>query len=107
MATTRIIYKGINSTFAQKIYDIDGGIYTASEMEGITRAVIKYIPASGEDAEYVDSAIEAHEDVFDWETKETTGEILIDLGPLDLTEGRDTTAELVIYDATYTLGRTQ
>jgi len=105
MTTTRIIYKGHNSPFLQEIIDIDSSIYLAAEMEGITRAYIKYIPADGEDAEYADSGNIFHSSVFDWETYETTGRILIDLGGINFTAGRDTAAELVIYDAVYTSGR--
>jgi hypothetical protein len=75
-------------------------------MATITRAWIKYIPATGSTAEYADSAISGHEDVFDWATLAATGYMLIDAGiPPNLTAGRDTTAELVVYDSTYPDGR--
>ena len=103
--TTQTIYKGHNSPIAVRITDYDGSIYTAAKMATITRAYVKYIYASGQTAEYLDSAAAGHEDVFDWATLAATGYMLIDGGLIDLTAGRDTTAELVIYDSTYPEGR--
>lgn len=103
--TTQTIYKGHNSPFLVRITDYDGSIYTAARMATITRAYVKYIYASGQTAEYLDSAAAGHEDVFDWATLAATGYLLIDGGLIDLTAGRDTTAELVIYDSTYPSGR--
>ena len=103
--STYPIYKGHNSPFAVRITDYDGTNYTAAKMATITRAWIKYIYASGQAAEYADSATSGHEDVFDWSTLAATGYMIIDLGILDFTEGRDTAAELVVYDSAYPNGR--
>ena len=103
--TTQIIYKGHNSPISVRITDYDGSIYTAAKMATITRAYLKYIYASGQTAEFLDSAAAGHEDVFDWATLAATGYMTIDGGLIDLTAGRDTTAELVVYDGTYTSGR--
>lgn len=105
MGTTYPIYKGHNSRFAVRITDYDGTIYTAAQMATITRAWIKYINATGGTAEYADSATSGHEDVFDWTTLATTGYMIIDPGLLDFTEGRDTEAELVVYDSANPYGR--
>lgn len=103
--STQTIYKGHNSPFPVRITDYDGSAYTAARMATITRAYIKYIYASSQTAEYLDSAAAGHEDVFDWSTLAATGYLLIDGGLIDLTAGRDTTAELVVYDSTYPDGR--
>ena len=103
--TTQTIYKGHNSPFKVRIIDFDGSAYTAARMETISRAYVKYINADGQTAEYLDSAAAGHEDVFDWTTLAATGYLIIDGGLIDLTAGRDTTAELVIYDSTYPFGR--
>ena len=104
--TTYTVYKTHNSPFLQKLYDIDGSIFTAADMAAITRAVIKYIPTvNGVEgtAQEIDS--DDHADAFDWSEFATTGRLKIDLGLLDLTVGRDLYAELIIYDADYTSGR--
>ena len=103
--TTQTIYKGHNSPFLVRITDYDGSAYTAARMATITRAYVKYIYASGQAAGYLDSAASGHEDVFDWATLAATGYLLIDGGLIDLTAGRDITAELVVYDSTYPEGR--
>jgi len=103
--TTQTVYKGHNSPFSVRITDFDGTAYTAARMETISRAYVKYINADGQTAEYLDSAAAGHEDVFDWTTLAATGYLIIDGGLIDLTAGRDTTAELVIYDSTYPFGR--
>ena len=103
--TTQTIYKGHNSPFTVRITDYDGTAYTAARMATITRAYVKYIYASGQTAEYLDSAAAGHDDVFDWATLAATGYLLIDGGLIDLTAGRDTTAELVVYDSAYPEGR--
>lgn len=103
--TTQTIYKGHNSPFSVRITDYNGSYYTAARMAAITRAYVKYINASGADAEYLDSAASGHEDVFDWATLAATGYLIIDGGLIDLTAGRDTAAELVVYDTASPAGR--
>ena len=99
------VYKGHDSPFTHTITDLLDARYSSSAMAGITRAYLKYVPATGEDAEFADSNDPTHTAVFDWTTYAASGIIVINLGMLGLTEGRDRTAELVIYDATYTNGR--
>lgn len=101
--TTYKVYSGYNAPFLVEIRDIKGVLYNATDMATITRVKIKYISAVGEDSVMIDSSLVAN--VFDWSKYASTGELQIDLGPLDLTAGRDQTAELVVYDSTYTSGR--
>ena len=99
------VFKGLDSPFTFIIKDIAKVAYTAAMMARITRALLKYTPSTGADPEYADSDESDCADAFDWETYEDDGRLVVDLGMLDLTVGRDRTAELIIYDATYTNGR--
>lgn len=102
MATYKI-YKGHNSPFVVDIFGVTGQKYSSAQMATITRAYLKYIPTSGATPEFADSV--ATPEVFDWATYATTGRIIVDAGMLPLTAGRDTKAELVVYDSEYTEGR--
>jgi len=97
------VYKGHNSPFTVEITTIDGRKYSTEQMAAISRCFIKYIASSTADAEYADSV--ANPECFNWTTYAATGKILIDIGLLTLTAGKDTKAELVVYDTTYTDGR--
>lgn len=105
--TTNLVYRGCNSPFLVTLKDILDATFTATSMAAITRVVLKYIPSSGAASESADSDTPAHADVFDWTTYANDGKLLIDLGLLDFTVGRDTAVELKVYDATYTSGRVQ
>jgi hypothetical protein len=105
MNDTYKAYKGHNSPYLFEVTDVLGNRYSATKMAAITRMYIKYIPATGGTAEYADSDGSGHEDAFDWATYASTGRVLIDIGMLDFTAGRDATAEVVVYDADSPDGR--
>lgn len=105
MNDTYKAYKGHNSPYLFEITDVLGNRYSATQMAAITRMYLKYIPATGEAAEYADSDGSGHEDCFDWDTYASTGRARIDIGLLDFTAGRDLLAEVVVYDADYPNGR--
>jgi hypothetical protein len=99
------VYKGHNSPFLIDVTDVVGTNYTAAQMATISRVYLKYDGGASPQYEYADSDTLAHADVFDWVTYASTGRLLVDLGMLDLTANTDTTAEIVVYDTTYTDGR--
>lgn len=103
--TTQIVYKGRNAPFKARITDFDGTAYTAARMALITRMELRYRPTSGATVEPVDSAVVENADCFDWATYAADADAVIDLGSLDLTVGRDTEAELIVYDTAYPDGR--
>lgn len=106
MTTTYTVYKTRNSPFLQKILDIDGTVYSATEMAAITRVLIKYTPTvAGVEGTPQEVDSDVNDDVFDWTTFASAGQLKIDLGLMGLTVGRDLKAELVVYDSTYTSGR--
>jgi len=97
------VYKGHNSPFLLEIQKVNGDAYTKELMSGITRVYLKYIPADGASAEYADS--NTHTSTFDWTTYAARGKLQIDIGLLDFTVGRDSAAEVVVYDSVWTEGR--
>ena len=101
---THIIHKSHNSPFKTRITDYDGSHYL-SRMATITRVALKYTVDNV--SQYADSDAIGQEDVFDWATLAASSEMLIDIGLLDFTAGRDQEAELIIYDSTYPEGRVQ
>ena len=105
MTDTYKVYRGHNSPYLLEITDVLGNKYNAEKMAAISRMYLKYIPASGATAEFADSEGSGHEDCFDWATYASTGRVLIDIGMLDFTAGRDATAEVVAYDTDYPDGR--
>jgi len=105
MTTTNTVFVGFESPFLVELKKIDGVIFSAADMEAITRTKLRYTNVSGAIVEEFDSDIIAHTDVFDWDTYESSGKLCIDLGLMTITTGRDLKAELIVYDATYTSGR--
>lgn len=97
------VYKGHNSPFTVRIKKPNGAFYSATEMASISRVYLKYIPEDGSDAEYADS--NDTPSYFDWSTYASDGLLLIDIGLIDFTVGRDTKAEIIVYDSTWPQGR--
>jgi len=105
MANTITVYIGFDSPALVEFKKIDGSVFNAADMGAITRIKLRYTNASEATVEEFDSDIIAHADVFDWDTYASIGKLIVDLGLMTITVGRDGKAELIIYDATYTNGR--
>jgi len=105
MANTITVYIGFDSPALVELKKIDGSVFTAADMEAITHIKLRYTYVSGATVEEFDSDIVAHAGVFDWATYASTGRLVLDLGLMTITVGRDEKAELIVYDATYTNGR--
>lgn len=98
-----VIHKGTNAPVLVKLYDIDNTALTAAEVAAITKIEVYYRSDSGATPETVDSV--SYAAGFDKTTYAASGEILLKLGLVDFTAGRDRQAEIIIYNATYTSGR--
>jgi len=105
MSDTFVVYKGRNAPFKARITDFDGSDYTDARMTAISRMELRYRPTDGATVEPVDSNNLDQRTCFDWATYAAEADVVIAIGLLDLTVGRDQTAELVVYDTTYPQGR--
>ena len=103
--STYKVWRTKNSPFLLTIRDILGNVYTNAMMATISRIYVKYISATGENPKYADSNDPEHAAAFDWVTFAATGRLLMDLGVLDFTAGRDANAEVVVFDTDYPEGR--
>jgi len=105
-AVPLIIHKGLDEPIRIKLYNINNTVFSAAEMAAITKIAVNYAPTiSGvelDPAETINST--DYPAGFDFTTYASTGEIIINLGGVDFTPGRDREAELIVYD-TYANGR--
>ena len=103
MANKYKVFKGHNSPITVRVKKANSAFYTASEMSGILRVYLKYIPDTDADPEYADS--NAHTGVFNWELYASEALLTFDIGLLNFTIGRDPKVEIVVYDALWPSGR--
>lgn len=101
--TPVVIHKGTNAPVLVKLYDVDNTPLTAAEITAITKIEVYYRSDTGATPETVDST--SYATGFDKTTYASRGEIMLKIGLVDFTPGRDRQAELIIYNATYTGGR--
>ncbi|MGB5217105.1 MAG: hypothetical protein WBN66_02285 [Smithella sp.] len=101
--TPVVIHKGTNAPVLVKLFDVDNSLLTAAEIAAITKIEVYYRPDTGATPETVDST--SYAAGFDKTTYAARGEIMLKIGLVDFTAGRDRQAELIIYNATYTSGR--
>lgn len=101
--TPVVIHKGTNAPVLVKLFDVDNTALTAAEIAAITKIEIYYRSDTGATPETVDST--SYAAGFDKTTYAARGEIMLKIGLVDFTAGRDRQAELIIYNATYTSGR--
>lgn len=107
MSSTLItVYKTRHSPFTVTIFDpITKLAFSETQINAITRAILKYTPSSGATPEYADSNAAGHEDVFTFnDAVAAQGRIVIDVGFINFTAGTDTAAELIIFTSNYPSG---